>query len=389
MILPIHTTVRPRRTPYANYFLIAINVLVFFASYQPQNIPMRMAGPLKPWAEQFMLTPAQPQLWQFISYAFLHGGAMHIIGNMYFLYLFGNSVCDRLGPFAYVCFYLAGAVYSGIGHALLSSNPVLGASGAVAAVTGAYLVLFPRSLVTVIYWFIFIGSLDVSALYFIALKLIFIDNIIARYTPNVAYDAHLAGYAAGIASMLIVLASGMVPATGVDLWSMIRQWNRRRRYQNIIAKGYDPFESNPRRRVSATDVTKIQKPQTSEKIAKLRDFINLRTAERNLPAAAKAYIELMELDSGQIIGHQQLLDIANQLASENRNVEAAGAYEQFLASYGGYKHTEQVELMLGILYSRYLDRPSAAIKHLKTASAKLTDPGQIRMCEEELAKLEG
>ena len=62
---------------------------------------------------------------------------MHILGNMYFLYLFGNNVNDKLGNVGYTAFYLAGAIFSGIGHCLLSTSPVLGASGAVAAVTGA------------------------------------------------------------------------------------------------------------------------------------------------------------------------------------------------------------------------------------------------------------
>ncbi|MHC4584056.1 MAG: rhomboid family intramembrane serine protease, partial [Planctomycetota bacterium] len=153
-----------------NYGLIAVNVLIFLLTFQPHENPAGYETILRPWAQQFQLIPVRPYLWQFVSYAFLHGGLMHIIGNMFFLYLFGNNVNDKLGNIGYLCFYLAGAVFSGIGHTVIhfsSSAPTLGASGAVAAVTGAYLVLFPQTLITVLYWLIFIGMIEVPALYFI------------------------------------------------------------------------------------------------------------------------------------------------------------------------------------------------------------------------------
>ena len=106
-----------------------------------------------PGRSSLCFMPARPYLWQFITYAFLHSGLLHIFGNMFFLYIFGNNVNDKLGHFGYLCFYLAGAVFSAVGHTLVSSNPVMGASGAVAAVTGAYLVLFPQTLITIVYWF--------------------------------------------------------------------------------------------------------------------------------------------------------------------------------------------------------------------------------------------
>ncbi len=145
-----------------NYVLIAVNVLIFLVTYWPhRDLYTGSEEALRPWVDQFMLTPVRPNLWQFVSYAFLHGGLMHIIGNMFFLYLFGNNVNDKLGHIGYLCFYLAGAVFSGVGHTLFNSSstiPTLGASGAIAAVTGAYLVLFPQTLITVLYWFYIIGT---------------------------------------------------------------------------------------------------------------------------------------------------------------------------------------------------------------------------------------
>jgi outer membrane protein assembly factor BamD (BamD/ComL family) len=94
----------------------------------------------------------------------------------------------------------------------------------------------------------------------------------------------------------------------------------------------------------------------------------------------------MEQDSQQILPGKQLLDIANQLAGENKHAEAARAYEQFLYHYSTYEYAEQVELMLGIIYARYLNQPESAVKHLQIAEGKLTDPGQLKMCREEIAR---
>jgi membrane associated rhomboid family serine protease len=392
IILPYRTSIRPRKTPYANYLIIALNVLIFLLSFHEPG--RRGEDYLRPWAEILILNP-QPgflHLWQFVSYAFLHGGFMHIIGNMYFLYLFGNNVNDKLGNVGYMAFYLAGAVFSGIGQCLLSNSPVLGASGAIAAVTGAYLVLFPQTLISVVWWFfIFLNTIDISALYFIAFKLIFFDNLIEpAFAPPiaVAYTAHLAGYTFGILSITGMLATKLISSSHYDFWDMIRQWNRRRQFRDVVSSGFDPFTG----RSKYITVKEIKKTPAQEKAEEeslqLRMEISNRIAERNLPVAAETYLKLMAHDKQQILPRQQLLDIANQLAGANRHIEASQAYEQFLKHYGNYEYAEQVELMLGLIYARYLAKPELAVKHLQEAEKKLTDSNQLKMCRDELARLQ-
>lgn len=389
-VLPIRTSIRPWRTPYANYALIAINIIIFLASYYPTQNPLTgQTETLRDWAQQFMLTPSRPYMWQFVSYAFLHSGFAHIAGNMFFLWLFGCNVNDKLGHIGYVSFYLAGAVFSGIGHTLVSNNPVLGASGAVAAVTGAYLALFPQTLITVFYWlYIFIDTFDILALYFILFKLIVWDNMIERGMANVGYDAHLSGYAFGILSMLFMLGTGLISSSTYDLWAMLRQWNRRRAYRDVVSSGFDPFTGTNAKKIKVREVKKSeQQKQIELQLLDLKNEIARRVSQRNLPAAAEKYIDLIKADPDQLLPQQDLLDIANQLASNNRHQDAADAYEKFIKHYSGYQYIEQVELMLGILYARYLHQTELAIRHLEAAQKKLSDPGQLQMCKNELERL--
>jgi len=394
--LPIRTNIWPNQRPYANYALIAVNVVVFLLTFSPHTYlvwgePLTL--PVRDWAYSWMLTPKTWHPWQFLSYAFLHGGYLHIIGNMFFLHLFGSNVNDKLGHLGYVCFYLGGAVFSGIGHTLLQSSsvvPTVGASGAVAAVTGAYLALFPQTLVTVLYWFIFlIGTIEVSALFFIGFQMILWDNAVARTSSSIAYDAHLAGYTFGIGAMLGLLASGLLSSNHFDLWAMLVRWTRRRRYRDTVTEGYDPFTSSmDARPIQVKEVKKTAAEiEKDARIQTLRDWISERLLQRDISSAARLYLDLMAVDDRQVLARQSLLDVANQLASEKRYAEASRAYEQFLARYGGTEHAEQVMLMLGLIYSRYLGQSEPANRYLGQAAERLTDPSQRQMCVDELAKL--
>ncbi len=193
MFIPIRSD-RPLRTPpYVNYALIAINIVIFGFTAQAfsTNEPNR--------AWQFMLWSQDTKIWQFITYQFLHASPMHLIGNMIFLLVFGNNVEDRLGKFGYLFFYLSMGVLAGLGHWLTSEAPVLGASGSVAGVSGAFLVLFPLTRIKFLYWFFFIGFFEISAKWVIAfyvIKDIFfmgmgVGNTCLLYTSDAADDPTL------------------------------------------------------------------------------------------------------------------------------------------------------------------------------------------------------
>src|SRR5580692_3402980 len=126
MIIPIRTDSRLRNTPYMNWALIAVNVLVFCFFQHAVNtrghwsLNMQAINPQITY--RYELSPDFPAVKTFITYAFMHANVMHLAGNMLFLYIFGNNVNDKLGHLGYLAFYLAGGVAAGIAYVLLQSG---------------------------------------------------------------------------------------------------------------------------------------------------------------------------------------------------------------------------------------------------------------------------
>jgi len=146
-MLPIRDEIRAHRFPFVNYTLIALNIIVFIFEL--------MAGPeLEAALYEIALIPANVtagfdlgDLKAIFTSMFLHAGLSHLLGNMLYLWIFGDNVEDRLGHFWYLVFYLAGGIVAAFAHVALNPNsviPTVGASGAIAAVLGAYLILFPQ-----------------------------------------------------------------------------------------------------------------------------------------------------------------------------------------------------------------------------------------------------
>ena len=391
-MIPISTDLTLKRTPYANYILIAVNIIVFILSYAPHPVQYGLKTvqePLRQWTEIFILNSARPQLWQFITYGFLHSGYQHIIGNMFFLYLFGNNVNDRLGNTGYVSFYFSGCIFAGIGYSMLHNTPVLGASGAVSAVTGAYLVLFPRSVVTVLYWFVIIGTIEVPAIWFILLKMVIIDNIInARYmTAPIAYNAHLAGYAFGILTIFILLWTKLLRRNDFDLFGLVSRWHRRKEFERYLDNSGKSRQEIEFGKVASDKSIDTERQQKIYNIDHIRSEITLLLAEKKHNEAIELYSKLMDLDSSQTLTLAQQLDISNYLMSCGEYKQAVCAYENFIKAYQDYEYIEQIHLMLGIIYSRYIIDRDLAKKYLQLADEKLNDAKQKKMCIDALKKL--
>jgi membrane associated rhomboid family serine protease len=210
----------PRRTvPVVNYLLVAANVLVFFweLSLGP-NIERELMTiafvPARFWVAPFYA----PNLIRIVVSMFLHGGWLHLGGNMLYLWIFGDNVEDRLGHFKYVVFYLLCGLVATLSHAIANPHsrlPSIGASGAIAGVLGAYIVLFPKARVTtLIPIFVFITIREIPAIivlgfWFVLQLFVGVASIgaSADATGGVAVFAHIGGFVAGM--VLVVLMGGL------------------------------------------------------------------------------------------------------------------------------------------------------------------------------------
>ena len=249
MVLPVHDVNPVRRTPVITYALILANVVVFvlsplatqFVSGGGPAEVCETAAYIQHWGavpdeliggsqREATLTgeplgrgcaavspPAydKPPWLSALTAAFVHGGWLHLLGNMLFLFVFGNNVEDRLGRVRFLLFYGVCALAAAYGFALTdpgSQTPVVGASGAVAGVLGAYLVLFPRAKVWALLTFLFFLPVRLPAWLVLGswfvLQLAFSSGAGVTATGDVAYWAHVIGFALGAALVWPLRGSG-------------------------------------------------------------------------------------------------------------------------------------------------------------------------------------
>ena len=224
-MLPIRDTIPARHFPVVNYLIIGINIIVYL-------IQMQLGPELERFVYVYGLVPARyslpeisayfstgQQLFALLSFMFLHGGFLHLLGNMWTLYIFGDNVEDHLGHFRYLLFYLLCGLASGFSHLFLnlqSNVPTIGASGAIAGVMGAYFILYPRSrILTLIPIFFIPWFIEISAFFFLALWFLlqFVNATLrGGGAGGIAWWAHIGGFIFGIVFLKIFQ---LLPSTGV------------------------------------------------------------------------------------------------------------------------------------------------------------------------------
>jgi len=213
----------PTRTfPLVTIGVIVINILVYiwelispsgekYIAYRYGAIPSSLLSFEK--TEPFSLHPSL----SIFSSMFLHGGLLHIGGNMLYLWIFGNNIEDRLGHFRFILFYLMCGIVAAYSHAITapsSTVPMIGASGAVAGILGAYILLFPRAKVhTLVFFGFFVEIIKIPALIVIGFWAIIqvVNGILSQSLVaqgGVAWFAHVGGFLAGLSTIKILLPKG-------------------------------------------------------------------------------------------------------------------------------------------------------------------------------------
>jgi len=207
-LFPLKDSIPSSRFPYVNWAIILLNIFIFarmlYMPEQTENNLIFQLGliPKRVFVESGLLTFSD-RVVPFFTSMFMHGGFMHIIGNMYFLYIFGDNVEDRLGHGKYFIMYILFGLAAAFSQVLLfpdSIVPMIGASGAVAGVMGAYMVFYPKARVkTLVIIIIFITIIDIPAVFFLLLWFFmqFLNGAGAGH-GGVAWWAHIGGFIAGL-----------------------------------------------------------------------------------------------------------------------------------------------------------------------------------------------
>ncbi len=220
-MIPLRDSIPSSTFPLVNWVLILTNVAIFVyeVSLPPEALEAfvfqwgAVPAAFNPAAEAFAPVQAMPTL---LSGMFIHGGVDHILGNMLFLWIFGDNVEDRLGHLSYLIFYLLCGLVASLAQiffSLGSTVPIIGASGAIGGVMGAYMIAFPHSHVLTFFWFFFlIRMVWIPAAFYLVLwfglQLLYAIAGAAAVSGaeggGVAFWAHVGGFAAGMALLPVM-----------------------------------------------------------------------------------------------------------------------------------------------------------------------------------------
>ncbi len=200
-MFPLRDVIPSRTTPWVTFLLIAANIGVFLI-----EISLDERG-----VEQFILAyglvPARFTWAAAMTSMFLHGGWLHIVGNLWSLWIFGDNVEDRMGHGRFLVFYLLSGLVGNLAQVIAvpgSPIPLIGASGAIAGVMGAYLILFPYSRIHVlIFLFFFVDIIEIPAVFFLAFWFLIqllsgVGQLASLPGANVGFWAHVGGFLTGV-----------------------------------------------------------------------------------------------------------------------------------------------------------------------------------------------
>lgn len=350
MFLPIGDTPNPEKYfPVVNWGLIAANVSIFFLITMPKlsapvdlNDPSlleagRMAGMSA--YDYFVLEwgykPGAPELRDLFSSMFLHGGLMHLVGNMLFLWIFGDNVEHRLGRAGYLFAYLATGIMATLGFSILAPGslvPLIGASGAISGVLGLYFLLFKRNRVKVlVLFFPFLVRVVLIPARWVLGFYVLIDNLLPMLVgaeSNVAYGAHLGGFIGGLGIAVVGERVGW-------RWPWKDQSQRARRAPATRSESLAP-----------------------ETLSSLRE--HLAAGRREEAVAAVPLLSAAELS--RLTAHECVV-LAHWLEEAGHHMAAATILRRCIASHPGSSGLARVYLALGLQRLRQ-GQSAAAYQHL-------------------------
>jgi membrane associated rhomboid family serine protease len=373
-MIPLGTEREIRGPARAVIGLIVAN-LVARAFFGPGGSP-------EAWTDTWAFQPASPRWWNLLSYQFAHdpGSWLHLAGNMLFLWVFGRPIEGHVGSLRFLALYLTGGVVAGLAHWATSPSPVIGASGSVAAVSGAFLALFPRSRVLV--FFPLAGIIAVPATVLIAIYVVVdLFGLLGAGRGGIAHVAHLGGYAWGLGLGLLSLKFGGAPRGETDLVFLLRQAARRRDMRKALSGGKSPWLGGEVPRGEAGPLVGRER-----EIAEIRARVQASLRKADSAAALAGWRDLLRLDPEARLPAAAQLDLANRIYALGDADAALGAYEAWLRGPVAGGDADAVRLIAASLRLRHRGDRTAALELLRGLPERLGDPGQRRLAEELLAE---
>ncbi len=364
VILPLSDAPNPRGVPVVNYVLIAINIAIYlFITWPmsrqaadrrdpdlgaylmtireslPPGMPLEVAArgvsayDLVVFRHGFR--PASPQLLDLLTSVFLHGGFMHLFGNMLFLWIYGDNVEHRLGRVRYAVWYLLTGVVATLFYTLFapgSKLPLVGASGAISGVLGFYFLWFPRNTVRLFVFLFpfFVNTVQIPARIVLGFYLL-IDNLLpfvlatGRAAGGVAHGAHIGGFVAGLAAA----------------WLIDRREVRGtpRAYRSSVPRA----------------------PQT------LSESLGEALRQGSFPDIARAYFALAPEQTRRVLSPDDSVALGDWLAKNAQPEAALLVYRRHLRDYPGGPGAAEVHLGAGLIQLEVFGQAAPAYQHFLEA----------------------
>jgi len=356
VIIPLGTDRPLKRTPILTWTLGISIALAYVALAGVARLDPRQAAGI---TRALAVAGESPVWYTFLTYTYLHAGLMHLAGNLLILAIFGPNVEDRLGRIGFLALFLAGGAAAAGLHVVFERAGVIGASGAIAAITGAYIVLFPHTLVRIFYFFILIGVTQIPAWWFIAFA-VAKDVVMTGLgmTGNVATLAHIGGYLLGMGVSAGLLASGVLKPEMYDLFSMAKRAKRRAEFRAAA-------ELSQRRGEGVAPTTaRAGRASAADELSAARMELARAVSVNDWARAEAAMVPVLERAGGPkaaaSLTPKPQQELANALFALGRHAQAADAYETFLAAHATDAGALRVRLMLALTCARYLAQPARA-----------------------------
>jgi len=206
LFLPYKVDVHSSRKPFANY-LVMIAMVAAFA--------LQMTCPHEQ-LERFVLD--EWSVAGLVGHMWLHTGYSHIIGNLIFLWVFGNAVCGKVGNVLYVPIYIGTGLLAAVVHLIFDVRMAVGASGAIFGIIGTYFLLYPFNFIKCLFWFfVYVRRIRIAGIWIILLWVALnVLGAVSGYTEGAAYFGHIGGFVGGVILAIILLKSKLVVRDSVD-----------------------------------------------------------------------------------------------------------------------------------------------------------------------------